>query len=417
MIPIILLMSFYYTHYIEGLFSFFIPLLLSVFWIFQSVLICGVKKVIFNKLSLWWWVYLFLCVTMVILGFSSTNLNFVISRLPIYIIPGIGYFVVRNYNRKEESVLLSFFALILGSNLLYNIFLGVQFPDIFEEQESTEASIQLRIMLNMADTAFINVCVFIIGLFLVVFLVKKHFFHRIGLVLLAIPMGYHLLIQNTRGIAILLLLVEIVGILIAYIEPKGKRNLKPYYLGMGVGLVIFTFALLIPIIEFIIQNLQSERLAERMNDLLDFIQSGGKTSQLKEGSLAMRLQLAQTSLNTFLSNPINFLIGIGDHTQSFGGDLIKSGIGGHSEFIDVAARYGVVGIIVFFYIIKEYYRLLKRLTDKRELQKYMNVIFYIFLMMGILNNVFEPMQLLFLYIVFPIVIELTNYNLNSLASR
>ena len=126
----------------------------------------------------------------------------------------------------------------------------------------------------------------------------------------------------------------------------------------------------------------------------------------------MRLQLAQTSLNTWFSNPISFLIGIGDHTQSFGGDLIKSGIGGHSEFIDVAARYGVIGIVVFLNIIKEYYILLKRLTYSREIQKYVNIIFFIFLLMGIFNNVFEPMQLLFLYIVFPIVIELTNINLN-----
>lgn len=412
MLPIIGLMLFYYTHYLEGTYSFVIPLGLSVLWIFQSIIISSANNVLFNKIAIRWWVYLFLCITMVIIGLSSTNINFVISRLPIFIIPGMGYFVVKNYNKRESIILLRLFALIFGANLLYNIVLGTTMPDIFEEQESTELSIQFGIMMNIASTGFINVGVFLLGILFMLFLLQNGLIKRLFPVLVAIPIGFYMLFQNTRGTAILLLIVEIAGLLIAYFEPKDKRKLKPYYIGMVVGLVVFTFVLFIPIIELVIQYLQSERLAERLNDLVDLKQSGGNTSQLKEGSLAMRLQLAQTSLNTWFSNPISFLIGIGDHTQSFGGDLIKSGIGGHSEFIDVAARYGVIGIVVFLNIIKEYYILLKRLTYSREIQKYVNIIFFIFLLMGIFNNVFEPMQLLFLYIVFPIVIELTNINLN-----
>lgn len=412
MLPIIGLMLFYYTHYLEGTYSFVIPLGLSVLWIFQSIIISSANNVLFNKIAIRWWVYLFLCITMVIIGLSSTNINFVISRLPIFIIPGMGYFVVKNYNKRESIILLRLFALIFGANLLYNIVLGTTMPDIFEEQESTELSIQFGIMMNIASTGFINVGVFLLGILFMLFLLQNGLIKRLFPFLVAIPIGFYMLFQNTRGTAILLLIVEIAGLLIAYFEPKDKRKHKPYYIGMVVGLVVFTFVLFIPIIELVIQYLQSERLAERLNDLVDLKQSGGNTSQLKEGSLAMRLQLAQTSLNTWFSNPISFLIGIGDHTQSFGGDLIKSGIGGHSEFIDVAARYGVIGIVVFLNIIKEYYILLKRLTYSREIQKYVNIIFFIFLLMGIFNNVFEPMQLLFLYIVFPIVIELTNINLN-----
>ncbi len=412
MLPILGLMLFYFTHYIEGSYSFIIPLGLSLFWLLQSITISNLNNVMFNKIAVWWWVYLFLCITMVIIGLSSTNINFVISRLPIFIIPGMGYFVIKNYNKKESIVLLSLFALIFGVNLVYNIVLGFNMPDIFEEQESTELSIQFGVMMNIASTGFINVGVFLLGVLFMLFLLRKGLIKRLFPIMVAIPIGFYILFQNTRGTAIILLLVEIAGLLMAFFEPKGKKNLKPYYIGMGVGLVVLAFVLFIPIIEFVIQNLQSERLAERMNDLLDFKQSGGNSSQLDEGSFAKRLLLAQTSLNTFLSNPINFFIGIGDHTQSFGGDLVKSGIGGHSEFIDVAARYGIIGIIVFLNIIKEYFKLLKRLTFDRDIQKYVNIIFLIFILMGIFNNVFEPMQLMFLYIVFPIVIELTDYHLN-----
>ena len=141
MLPIIGLMLFYYTHYLEGTYSFVIPLGLSVLWIFQSIIISSANNVLFNKIAIIWWVYLFLCITMVIIGLSSTNINFVISRLPIFIIPGMGYFVVKNYNKRESIILLRLFALIFGANLLYNIVLGTTMPDIFEEQESTELSI------------------------------------------------------------------------------------------------------------------------------------------------------------------------------------------------------------------------------------------------------------------------------------
>jgi len=414
MTPIIMLILYYYTHFIEGSFSFIIPVGLSFFWITHSVLINGVKKVLFNRITIWWWAYLFLCAFMVIIGFSSTNLNFVISRLALFVIPGMGYFVIQNYNRKEQVLLLFFFSIIYGVNLLYNIALGFEIPGIFEEQESTELSIQYRVMMNIADTGFINVGVLILGALFMAILVSPKTVRKFCCLSLIIPIIYYMLFQNTRGTAILLLVVEIAGFLLAYFEPKRLRNRKSYYFFMGATLAILTVVLFVPIIELILSNLQSERLASRMNDLIDFRQSGGDADQLNRGSFSERLLLARTSLNSFLSSPLSILIGIGDHTQTFGGDLVKSGVGGHSEFIDVAARYGLVGIFVFVKILKYYYQLLKRLSKNREVWKYVSVVFFIIILTGIFNNVFNPKQLLFLYIVFPIIIILTDSKTNRI---
>ena len=350
---------------------------------------------------------------MVAIGFSSTNINFVISRLPIFILPCIGYYVIQNYNRKEKEMLLFFFILIFGLNLIYNILLGFTMPDIFEEQESTELSIQFAVMMNIADTGFINLGVLIVGVLLMAVLVDKKGMHRFLCSFFMIPILYYMLFQNTRGTAILVLLFEIVGFIMAYYEPKNIRNHRPYYLGIGTVLLVMVFVLFIPIIEFIINHLESERLAERMNDLIDFKQYGGNVNQLNNGSFALRIALAQTSLNSFLSSPISFFIGIGDHTQNFGDDLIRSGVGGHSEFIDVAARYGIVGMFVFFNILKRYYLLLKKISGNRNIHKYVNVIFFIFILTGIFNNVFGSKQLIFLYTILPIIIEFTSFNCTS----
>ena len=322
-------------------------------------------------------VYLFLSVMMVIIGLSSTNLNFVISRLPIYIIPAIGYFVVRHYNRKEKAVILTGFAVVYFANLIYNIFLGFQLPEIFEEQASTEESIEFSIMMNIADTGFLEVAYWLIGALIMTILVVKEKKWRFLCMLLTVPLAYHMLFQNTRGTAILLLMVEMAGFFLAYHEPSQQRNRHVYYLFTVLMLVLLSFIVFIPLMGWLMEHLQSERLADRLNDLVDFKKSGGDLNNVSEGSFSQRMILAQTSLSTFFSSPISFFIGIGDHTQAFGGDLVKSGIGGHSEFIDVLARFGLLGAFVYWKIMKSYYMMLKRMTSKREIRKYVNIIFVI----------------------------------------
>lgn len=412
MLPIVSMLVYYYTHFLEGTYSFVIPLGLMTVWFFLSVLTKNVQGLLFNKVSIWWFAYLFLCIFMVLAGFSSTNLNYVISRLPIYLIPALGYFVIRHYNRKEKIILLTAFFVIYFANLVYNIFLGIQIPGIFEELESTEESIEFGIMMNIASTSFIVVGYWLIGVLLIGTLVIRQKKWKTICLLFVAPIAYYMLFQNTRGTAILLLMAEIVGLFLAYNEPKNIGNRRLYYVFSIAMLAIVTLILFIPLMSWILENIQSERLADRFNDLLDFGKSGGDTSKVSEGSFAQRMLLAQTSLNTFLSSPLSILIGIGDHSQAFGGDLIKSGIGNHSEFIDVLARYGIVGAFVFYKIMRSYYAMLSELTTKRMLLKYVNVIYVIFLLSGFFNNIFLYTMLLFLFLVCPIMVELLCSKIN-----
>ena len=407
MLPIVGLVVYYYTHYLEGTYSFIIPLGLTVAWLVLSMMTGRIKGLLFNSVTVWWMAYLFLCVMMVIMGFSSTNMNFIISRLPYYIIPAIGFFVIKNYNRKEQLLILTAFLVVYLVNLVYNIYLGLQFPDIFEEQTSSEISIEFARQMNIASTGFIIVGYCLIGTLLMTMLIVKSSILRLMCILLIFPIAYYMLFQNTRGTAILLLFIELVGLLLAYFEPKKQRNRKAFYLFATAVLVLLVLVVFIPLMSWLIENLNSERLTERFNDLVDFRMSGGDVNSVREGSFYQRVLLAQTSFNSFLSSPISVFIGIGDHTQSLGGDLIKSGIGGHSEFIDVLARYGLVGAIVFWNIMKNYYRMLQKQTMTREVLKYVNIIYTVFLISGIVNTIFFPVMLFFMYLLFPIIINFT----------
>lgn len=406
MLPIVGLIVYYYTNYIAGTYSFVLPIGLITIWLLLSGLSGNAKGLLFNNTSVWWMVFLFLCVVMVVIGRSTTNLNFIISRLPIYLTPAVGVFVVKYYNGREKTVLLAAFFIVFYINLIYNIFLGIQIPEIFEEQASTEESIKFNIMMNIAETSFIDVSYWLIGALIMTMLVISRKGWSFACILFIVPISYYILFQNTRGTTVLLFMVELLGLVLAYFEPKVQKKRKGYYISMMGLLLIVSVCVFIPVMNWAIENVQSDRLVTRLKDLLELGTNKGDSSQLDSGSLSRRIELSRTSLNTFFANPINMLIGIGDRTMSFGGDLVKSGIGGHSEFIDVLARYGLVGAFVYYKIISNYRKFLKKYSVSRDVFKYVNVLFIIIVIAGFLNVLFNPCQLLFMYVVLPAMIDI-----------
>lgn len=405
MIPIILIAVYYYTHILAGTLSFLVPLTLTFFWLVHSFIIKSMGAVLFTQCSKWWIVYAIIALIMVILGRSVTNINFFISRLPYYIIPIMGYFVVRHYNVKELKLLVAFISIVFFANLFYNIGLWNVMPEIFEEQESTEVSIQYGIMMNLADTQFVAVCMFVIGVAFMLFMNTTGFWKRMFYLSVGVVSGFFILFVTLRATVVLLLGVMTLGMIMAFFEPH-KINVRPYYFKMSLLLIIVSSFIAVPLLIWILQNTESVRLAERLEDVISFSNGKGDINSLSEGSMAQRFALAQTSLNTFFSSPLNMLIGIGDHTVSFGMDLHKSGIGNHSEFIDILARYGIIGAFVFIGILKSYYKSLKSLSSDRSIIKYVNIIFFVFIIYGFLNLVFSPMLEMFLFTVFPGIIKI-----------
>lgn len=405
MIPIILIAVYYYTHFLAGTLSFFIPLSLSFFWLIHSFIIKSMGTVLFTQCSKWWIAYAIVALIMIFLGRSATNINFFISRLPYYIIPIMGYFVARHYNVKELKLLVAFISIVFFANLFYNIGLWNVMPEVFEEQESTEVSIQYGIMMNLADTQFVAVCMFVIGVVFMLFMNTTGLLRRMFYVSIGLVCGFFILFVNSRATTALLFGVMTLGMIMALFEPH-KVNVRPYYLKMSLFLIIVGSFIAVPLLIWILQNTESVRMVERLEDVISFSKSKGDMNSLSEGSMAQRLALAQTSLNTFFSSPLNMLIGIGDHTVSFGMNLHKSGIGGHSEFIDILARYGIIGAFVFIGILKSYYKSLKSLSSDRSIIKYVNIIFFVFIIYGFLNLVFLPTSEMFLFIVFPSIIKI-----------
>ena len=175
---------------------------------------------------------------------------------------------------------------------------------------------------------------------------------------------------------------------------------------MGVTALILIGPLLNLFADVFSENM---RMMSRIEDLA-FVADSGSTGDLDEGSLYTRSILWMASINTFVSSVQNFLFGVGEsvyETDVY--SLLAKGVGNHSEFFDMAARYGVIGIIIYYFIIKNSVRFFSLLTKDEKIKDYMFIIFIGIMLFGIVNNLSKGVTtFIMIYLIFPITIELLN---------
>ena len=410
MIPIMGLMLIYSTPLLAASIPQLTTLLLSFLWVFHTLVMIGDIKFIFNQKAKWWILYYLLGFFMIFIGLANVAFNFQIVSFPKYIIPIMGYFIIKYYNIKELKLLVFFFSLAFYGNLIWNIIIDIQQPELFEALSSSEESREMSTMMNLATTGHNALCLLGIGSFWMCLENVSGFIKKIFLIILLLVLAYFMLIVDTRGTTTLLLGVLALGIYLARKEPNVNRG--RYYKFWIITLSALLICVITPLLMFIVEHIQSERLAERLNDVLTLTVTGN-VNTLPEGSFAQRIALSKLSLNTFFSNPINMLVGIGEQSYKVGDDLSKLGIGNHSEFFDVLARNGIIGAVVFFKILRSLITSLHSLSNNRNITKFVDVFFFVFIIYGFLNNVFQPFILLFIFVVYPSLIILLNTQENG----
>ena len=138
------------------------------------------------------------------------------------------------------------------------------------------------------------------------------------------------------------------------------------------------------IVDYILSNIKNRRLAIRLIALVD---AGNEEAEIGVSTVEGRTRLWMLSMNTWLDNPVNFLFGIGDHSPSY--RVNGMGIGYHSDFFDVPARYGLIGLFLMYKILRIGVRQILFFFDKEyHLQIY--IIIGVFFMFGFTKGVFTP---------------------------
>ena len=131
-----------------------------------------------------------------------------------------------------------------------------------------------------------------------------------------------------------------------------------------------------------------------MNDRFSSIAALAQGDALDEDSDAgIRWTLAAKTINSFLANPL-----FGSPTAS---------IGGHNFFLDLLARYGLVGCLPFLLMIKTQY---KNITSylSSEAKRYFIIILIGFIALGIIKNMSGVGYWNYLFIYYPAILVWTD---------
>ena len=392
--------------------SDYVLLLSFLIWFVSAVSSKSIKLRITKKniFCLWWIGYLMWQFLMTIIGHSESSPNLIIVRSPIFCIPIIMSIILASYNVKEVKLLVRFLFIIVSFNVITNVIIGIQNPDIFQTLNLIDKS-DADYHTNAGSTSFVGVCMFFIPVCLFCRKNVRNIVDRFLLLIMIVLSLWFVVVINARGTAFFMLTLLLLGYFFVNREVKKNRS-KAYYISFICIFGLLTTLVLIPSLQFLSEVFsESEGMAARMstrfNDIISLVEGGGDIDTMNEGSFFKRILLWQASITTFLANIPNFLFGIGeDIHEADMYSLIKAGVGGHSEFFDCAAEYGFVGIIFMYKMVSSIFSYMKNLSTDRIIRGQVIVVEIVFVLYSFMNNSLLSDQLFIIFFVMPLVLYL-----------
>ena len=275
----------------------------------------------------------------------------VFSLVPILIMPIIANKI---HNKLTLFVVVILF-LIMVFNIANNIRLSIIYPELtlsnMAREEEDLASY------NMGSSYFQTFAMLFFDVCLFLFLNIKKRIGKIlslicGIVAAVFVIGFCL-----KASVVIYLLLSAMLIVIAN---RAKNVWRTVSL---LSLAFVVIALIIDtnkneVVNFILDYSPDERVAIRFVTLID-----PDSFVANDKTMTGRSDLWLLSINTWLKDPANFLLGIGDHRSSF--NVEATGIGQHSDVFDTLARYGILGGLLLFIIYIDSFRYILKLYDKR----------------------------------------------------
>lgn len=377
---------------------------LYAFWVLTTIgLPQGKRYPYMNKLLVPWVVLLVWQVFLRVVGFSTVSYVGLIMKLTLFTIPVIIGMVINVYNKQEIRLLLFSLFSVIFINILSNILICFQDPDLVVQLSNLET--EFWRFTNLGRTAFVVMCLFFLAYCFVIIRGSKHGAIRVIALVALLLTAFYMSFQNTRGTDVILGLVMIVSFLFIPQVSSQKRKGRFWYLFLGLVAIVVVVWQSANIFDAF-ENVFSEdmRMLTRLADIETLMMSG--TDQLDDGSLSTRLLLYGTSIGTFFSSITNFVFGVGDVLED-ASDLtimLRVGIGGHSEFFDAMAKFGIIGVILYYWVISSYYKFYKKLPIEKKGLSMWKITFFVFLFYSFINLSFNAEVFFLIFLTVPLAI-------------
>ncbi len=287
--------------------------------------------------------YMFLTLSYKFLGISTAELGYYFAGYKFLFIMLAMACVAPALSPKQRHWLCVLAAGGLVVNMVDNVrlwmLLGRRYILFFQGEGRTS---------NVADTAFATAVMLEMGAaFLLALHARQRWLKHISWIVVLFS-AYFLVFVAQRGITFFLgmALLILLGLPDSVFRLERPQALVgPLCLLLAAAIMLFGGGA-----EVVLSGLGSlfenqPRLYSRINHLLLFLQ----TSDLGMvgGSLALRIQLIQASIDTFLQSGTSFLFGVGAHRLT----AFELSAGNHSLVFDTLARYGLLGGAVFVWLL------------------------------------------------------------------
>ena len=324
-----------------------------------------------------------------IIGVSSASWG----RYPGHLISFVPLFLMLQVYQGVSNKLKKRLFWIIVALMLFNIGdsirLSILYP--FLNIDSVRFYKDFVATINLGGSNFFNcTLVFSCGCF-VVFLNTKRILLRFVMLSCVLLSGFYLIFFTSKASIVVYFILSI--LLITYAK-FAKKQIN-FFIVLFLSLFIIFYIVEVyeeDIIRMIIELSPSSRLSSRLIALIDSDSEHASTS-----SIFARENYWMLSIRTWLSNTSNFLFGIGDHYTIDNPE--KTGIGQHSDFFDTLARYGLIGSAFLFVALKNSFKYILSLFDKKLRLQIISILF-IYLMCGFTKKVFivEMSTMMFLYL-------------------
>lgn len=342
-------------------------------------------------------IFIFICIFYKLLGVSSAKMGYCVIGPFLYFAPILALMIIDKCNNEQQiRFLFHFLALVTAINVADNIRLSYEFGmenvvfqrlgGMVEEEGNSE--------FNFGGSQFVNMTVFYTCIMFMAYLKSNERLEKILFGVYVAISAYFIVICSLKASAVVLMLMSLA---LMYVSVKSKANINIVLILLTVlGVIAFIF--MDNVIHLLISVIDSDRITER---LIIFTNEGDVTDS---SSFVSRSNLWLVSIDTWLSSISSFFFGIGNHNWNDFMTTANSGIGNHSDILDVLARYGIIGALILYLSFKLYYDYL-RYNFGTSYEYEIFVFFILFLAMGLTKKVIHPLPAIMIFILFPITLK------------
>lgn len=352
------------------------PVVLPVILLSLLVLIFRQERsLISNRITIIVFLFFAIDVFYHLIGISERIGN-AITRFICFMTIVLFLFINDNLGVKEKKFIFYSVLIIVAVNVIDNIRLNILYPMAsilaIRYGESFKGLNIGTTMFNTMSLLFYVVCLFML------LNTKKIWGRVIYMAFSAVSVAYMLFFGMRGSIVTIMFVITLLMFIAKYVS-------KYKVLWLLLPLLIIPIANPNFVFDIVANIIPEGRLESRLDDLQNVADEG-----ISDGSFSGRVRLYNVSLNTYTDNLMNFMFGIGEHkATAFEDGNASTGVGGHSEFIDVLARWGTIGAILIFLIYYFAYKILITQSHSIYLKNQIKVMYFALILCGVFKTIFS----------------------------